>query len=261
MLIKKINIISDKSKRLWIEVILAITVAILLIISSFIIVLGVNRNKKNENSESIEDLFSLYSYYCESNLTIKSNKNMNIYNMTEYYLKDGDSESIRMDFGKNDNMMTYIISDGVFKIKSNKELNELIISDGYNLNKKNVISISTFLSLFYNVKKIMDEESTNDEIININVVEEGTNKHFNILFNKESRGNNKNLNEIFEEYSEMINVTNGIKKIELIVDKNSNVPIQLLVYNNNLDVYIVVEYSKFIINDKIDKKVFDFLSK
>ena len=122
LLIKKINIISDKSKRLWIEVILAITVAILLIISSFIIVLGVNRNKKNENSESIEDLFSLYSYYCESNLTIKSNKNMNIYNMTEYYLKDGDSESIRMDFGKNDNMMTYIISDGVFKIKSMSSL-------------------------------------------------------------------------------------------------------------------------------------------
>lgn len=262
MLIKGFNINLDKSKRLWIEIIGAIGVAITLIVISFIVTY--NKNSKDignmGNVENMDMVFNLTSYSCEYNVTIKSNKNQNIYNIKEYYLNENENESIRFDFenDKKNNIMTYIISNGVCKIKSENELNQFVIKEGYSLKKKNLISVSTFLELYKKVKNVVNEENTLNECIKISTVEENQKKHFNILFENNATGNNENIKNIFSEYNDLINDKIGVKKIELVIDKNTKIPSELLVYNNKEQAYIGVEYTKFIINDKIDKKLFDF---
>ena len=260
MLIKGFNITLDKSKRLWIEIIGAVIIAITLIVLSFFIITSIKKEDKGSNIEDIGTLFNLDSYYCEYNVTIKSNKNQNIYNIKEYYLSESENENIRFDFedDKKNNIMTYIISNGTCKIKSENELNQFVISEGYSLKKKNLISISTFLGLFNKVKNVVDEVKTANECIKISTVEENQRKHFNIIFENNATGNNENIKNILNDYSDIADKKIGVKKLELVIDKNTNIPTELLIYNDKNEVYIAIEYTKFIINEKIEKKLFNF---
>ena len=81
----------NKSKRLWIVILIAIIIAIILIITSFIYIY-LKKDIKMDKTE----LFDLKCYYTEYEFVIFSNKNQNRYYIKEWY--SNENESFKIEF-------------------------------------------------------------------------------------------------------------------------------------------------------------------
>ena len=148
MIIKLMNINSDKGKKLWIVVLVALTVALFLIVFTMNSILGKNSNIIKTNKK--ESIFDALSYQCEYNVSVVSNKNLNNYNFKENYkIKENETEFFEF-ITENDNkeQISYTIEDNCLKIKSNSQIKEYILSE-YVVSKTNLLSISTFISFSF----------------------------------------------------------------------------------------------------------------
>ena len=74
----------DRNKRLWLIMLGAVTIALCLIVISFI---AVYKNPKN-NDINLEEFSSILEYKAVYKANIISNKNQNSYNIEEEYKKD-----------------------------------------------------------------------------------------------------------------------------------------------------------------------------
>ena len=245
MFISTINI--DKSKRLWIVILLALAVAASLIITSFISVYL----KKDENIDE-NVLFNLNSYHAEYELVVFSNKNQNSYFIKEWYLNDNGNESFKIEFENAlKDKFSYVLTKNNLNINSDKQLSDFHL-DGYNINKKNLISISTFLELYSKVLSANQEKIMKIENKNID-----NTKHYIIHIDN---ADNKNPSEIVEEYDDILSEGLNISKIELVVN-DKNIPIEYYVFNDKQNVIIGIKYTKFDIIDKFDENIFANLNK
>lgn len=241
MHIKILNITKDKNKRLWLLILTALTVAAILIFITISFLFHTDGTNNISTSNNFSDFFNLKSYKYGCNATIISNKTRNTYYFEEEYLNKNQKESFHFKM-KNDNdyEIDYIIENNNLHIKSNKEINEYTLSN-YVVKKTNLLSISTFISIYNDVNSYIKENENNDDI-KIEIEESSDSIIYSVILN------NYNL-EVLNKYKDILNDGISVKKLQLIFSKKENKPIKYLVFDNNDLAYIDINYSFFDINN------------
>jgi hypothetical protein len=143
---------NDRGKKLWYIVTFALTIAFILIATSFFLVSKDSFGSKI-GIECDSSIFNMKSYYTEYSVKINSNKNSNVYNMKEWYLKRSDnSENFKFETTNElGNIISYVIANNSLKITNFSEKYEYLLSE-YIVTKKNLLSISTFIDIYNKVK-------------------------------------------------------------------------------------------------------------
>lgn len=232
MVIKLFNIKEDKSKRLWIVILTALTVASMLLAITVYKVMGENSNI--ENLSNIDNIFSTLNYECKYHVSVLSNKTLNKYNFKEIYEKRDEENEYFCFITKNElgEEIKYIIDEKSLKITSSSQINEYILSN-YVVSKKNLLSISTFINLYNNLKVNYQENSENKSY-KIEIEEIENIISYKIIFLNFD-------NELLGEYKEFENLS----KMELLLSKESRLPLQYIVYDKDGNAFIEVEYTFF----------------
>ncbi|MEG2310674.1 MAG: hypothetical protein RSB76_01645 [Clostridia bacterium] len=245
MVIKGINLRFDSNTRLWYVLFIAIALACSLITATLISL------RHNTKQVKPMDIFQVDKYITEYEVNINSNKNSNRYNIKEWYLNENNIESFKFETQNNELNMSYTIANNELKITSKGQINEYYLSE-YIVNKKNILSISTFFEIYKNIinktsnvcYKTMSKEYE-DKIC------------YSIIFNLEEIKKNK-TNDIVLEYNNILRDNIFISKLELIVNRDTNIPVEYIIYDENKNAYIDILYNFFVINAQFDKKVFAF---
>lgn len=243
MIVKLVKI--NKSKKLWIVMLTAVSIAFLLIAISFFCILG---NKKCNNLYNKDIFCDLSNYYAEYELTIFSNKNQNNYSLKEWYLKNENGENFRFDLKNvNNDEISYVLTNKMLNISSNTQINKLNMQN-YNIKKSNLISISTFFCIY---NEMINQKENNIFKLEKNLIDDKTHYIINIDKSKEY-----NLDESIKEYEFLLKDSLKIQKLEVVIDNNKKVPEEYFVFNNDNTVIIGVKFDKFDILKKIDEKIF-----
>lgn len=233
----------QKLQKLWVILFVAFSVAVFLIALSFYFIFSI----KDDTSNSKCDVFDCKFYHFKSNVTIYGNKNQNSYDIEEYCNLDLRKTRVNM---KSQYMnYSYISTDNSFYIKSDSQI--LTMGDeSYNNDKINILSLSTFISIYNDVKK----SGGKDESLNMFSIKESQ-KDNKVIYTITLDSKKTNSNNM---YSSIINSGMNITKMELIMDKIGNKPEEYIIYSNGDKAYADIIYSEFQINPKFDEKVFSF---
>ncbi len=229
----------SKKNKLVRVILMALIVAFFLIGLSFYIIIikkGVSIKVPNK------DLFETSKYYCEYDMNVFSNKNQNLYNVSEAYLNEEGNSYLRFDFNGENLNFSYIVAPNFIGIKSKDQINSLILKD-YNNENLNLQSLSTFFFL----KKHITDNVEKSEKCSLSETLQDDNLIYRISINSDC-----------EEYKKLLGKNLGIKMFELVIDKNTNLPSEYIVYTNDEKVYLDINYKKFEINSNFDMKIFDF---
>ncbi len=241
MYIKFLNINKDKSKRLWFIMLTALTIASLLVFMTVYLLLSkenINLGEFNSLTSNEDEIFNIKSYSYLGNVTIVGNKTTNKYHIEEKYEKNdlGDESFNIKTYNDLNNEITYEIRNNSLKVKSNAQINEFNLNN-YVIKKTNLISIATFISLYNDVEELIKNEIL-DNKVKIEVEELSDKILYKVIFNEY---NIEKLNE----YSDILNDSIGITKLELIISKKEKIPIEYIVYNKGNQAYIDVNYESF----------------
>lgn len=237
MYIKNIKLTINKDKRLWVIMFIALIIATVLVFYSIFKIL-----KGNINIQNKETIFSLNSYDAEYKAVIKSNKNQNTYKIKEEYLQEEKTgkEMFRFEIIDDNNLKFISLYDGEsIKIVSDSQIGNFIL-ENYEVNKENLLSIATFISLYNNVMNGLSEDFL------VRIEEEDIRTIYKLIVKKtENQVNNTKLSFL-----------KSVSMLELIVNEESNLPMELVIYDNSNNMYIDVIYEKFDINPKFEEKLF-----
>ena len=246
--IKGFKIKNQKIQKIWIIIFLALLVAIFLIGISFFIVFN-NSSKITSNN----DIFNLDSYYAKYSVVTYSNKNQNSYIIEEYCSKEKNNTKFRFNTMNKESNYSYIITNDTFSIKSNEQKNSF---QNYESVQKNVnlLSISTYIDLYNNLKNGDNISSNKNNGINVSIEEKDKLISYKIKLEDKVNCLDENLNKYLNNLRDNVKVSS----LELIIDKDKNIPIEYTVYREDDRAYIDITYSEFEINKKIDEKVFSF---
>lgn len=239
----------DKNKRLWIVISFAILVAISLIVITFTSVFTIS-DEIIKNSK--EDFIDLKSYYTEYELNVYSNKNQNKYYMKEWYSEKSENDyAFRIETNNDGVNFTYILANNSLSIKSDNQLNYMKLND-YIIDKKNVVSISTFIDLFKRINSM--EKSSKEDCCKIKIEEIDNKVCYGVTLNNNS---DENCN-VCSEYKEMTYSGMKISSFELVLDKDSLMPLEYIVYTVDGKTWADIVFIKFDINADFDEKIFAF---
>lgn len=252
MYIKSFGINIDKSKRLWAIILIALLVAIILIVTSFLCVFNVSNDSGKNYTKA--QLFNAKTLYAEYELNVFSNKNQNKYKMKEWYVNKENDYKFRIESNTEENSFTYFGTKDTLTIKADNQLSKINLNNFTN-SKANTLSIATFILLYSEINKAIEnndysnnvcckiEETENDDSISYII---------SLNFNKEAKENTCKICNIFQ------NDNMKISKFELILDKDKKIPKEYIVYNEKGETYIDILYYKFVINNDFEEKLFAF---
>lgn len=237
MYIKNIKLTINKDKRLWVIMFIALIIATVLVFYSIFKIL-----KGNINIQNKETIFSLNSYDAEYKAVIKSNKNQNTYKIKEEYLQEEKTgkDMFRFEIIDDNNLRFISLYDGEnIKIVSDSQIGNFIL-ENYEVNKENLLSIATFISLYNDVMNGLSEDFL------VRIEEEDIRTIYKLIVKKtENQVNNTKLSFL-----------KSVSMLELIVNEETNLPMELVIYDNSNNMYIDVIYEKFDINPKFEEKLF-----
>lgn len=232
--------IFSRDKRLWYIVSFAFLIAVILITVSFYLVM----NKKGATKKNFKntEIFDTLCYECEYNMQIFSNKNQNSYDVEEKYLSNDGLDNLLFNIKMENQNITYISTPNKVEIKSDLQISKFFTQE-YQNSTINLNSVSTFIFLRNHIvckekefeKCVFSENIQDDTIL------------YKITLDKDC---------IY--YSEKIGKNLNITSMELIVDRNTNLPKEYIIYGEDEKAYIDINYKNFEINSNFDMKVFDF---
>ena len=227
MYVKGFKIGFDNSKKLWLIMLGAVSVAILLIVIAFT---SIYSNLNSNISVKSFDIKQIENYKISYTLNVKINKNQNYYKMEEEHKKSQDKEFFEFKIYNGDEIITYTFENDTLSIKSNVQKLEYVLNE-YMLKKENIISISTFLELYRNI-----DINKNDNF-SISITE---------FDNKISYSINVDVkNKDLEEYKFLDNIS----KLEVIINKENKKIDEYIVYDDKGNAYIDIIYDNFVIHN------------
>lgn len=186
--------------------IFAVICITIFLIFYYIFCISGNNIIRNQN-EFVEDIFEdLKDYEANIEVTVKSNKNENKYNM--YQVVDNENSKLIVNSPENVNGLIIEIKDGQLKISNNKVNMEKIYE-----NYKTIINNALFLNSFiedYENNEVEMYENDEEIIIKINI--------------------NNNTNTY-------------IKSKELYIDKTSKLPKKLIIKGNTQNINTSIIYN------------------
>lgn len=235
MYIGMLNFKSIKSKKIWIVILTAITVAIVLI--GITIYQIVNDENVNIGIGNKINIFDIKKYDCGANVKIYGNKTINDYYIEEEY--ESIDEQYKYKFkakNESNSEVSYLIENNTLKISSDSQISEYILSD-YIVKKSNILSFSTFISMYNDVEKYIKENNNSDYIkIEIEEIEDKTCYRMII--------NNSKI-DILNEYKDIFKEGMNINKFELFILNETNIPKEYIIYDKNDNAYIDIQYTFF----------------
>ncbi len=245
MYIKFLNVNKDKSKRLWIIILTALTVAAILVFTTIYLLISKENIKLGDFSDisnKYEQIFMAKAYKYESNVTVISNKTTNKYSIEEKYEKNdlGVENFYIKTHNELGDEIDYEITNNSLHIKSSTQLNEYVLNN-YVVKKTNLISIATFISLYNDISNITKNSNIENKV-KIQIEEYSDKIMYRILFN------DYNIEEL-SDYLDILNDSIGVKKLELLISKSEQKPVEYIVYNKDDLAYIDVNYTFFDINN------------
>lgn len=250
MYIKSFGINLDKSKRLWLIISMALFVAIILIITSFVFVF---KNYKKNNIEKLTDIFEAKSYYAEYQMKIVSNKNENDYKVKEWYKKEDNNYKFRFETSNKKNNYIYYGDSKNICIKSDEQISSLNLSD-YNNKNNNILSISSMIEVLNLLNTLTEKEEYNkNSCFKIKEIENDSVVTYEIIFLQENK-----CNIDCKICSKFLDSNMNVRKIEILIDKDALLPKQYNVYYEGEQMHVNIIYNKFSINEKFDEKLFAF---
>lgn len=250
MYIKSFGINLDKSKRLWLIISMALFVAIILIITSFVFVF---KNYNKNNIEKLTDIFEAKSYYAEYQMKIVSNKNENDYKVKEWYKKEDNNYKFRFETSNKKNNYIYYGDSKNICIKSDEQISSLNLSD-YNNKNNNILSISSMIEVLNLLNTLTEkEEYSKNNCFKIKEIENDSVVTYEIIFLQENK-----CNIDCKICSKFLDNNMNIKKIEILIDKEYLLPKQYNVHYEGEQMHVNIIYNKFSINEKFDEKLFAF---
>ncbi len=242
MKIQILNIGKDKNKILWYIILGALLVAFILIVISMYNITGVKNNSLIAKSKSI---FDASKYSAKYNVEVISNKNTNKYIIEEEYkseINNEDNSKVEsfkfITTNEIGDEITYIIENNNLKITSSNQINEYILSN-YIVKKRNIFSIATFISLYNEIEDI-NKDSTMECCAKIETEEYENKTLYRLIFNQP----NDNCS-ICNKYSELFKAGIELKKLELIISNDTNLPVEYIAYDKNNKAYIDIIYEYF----------------
>lgn len=254
MYIKGFGINIDKSKRLWAIIGISLLVAIFLICISFVTVFKF-KSKNKYDITNLSELFNAKSYYAEYIVKVTSNKNENEYKIKEWYVNKDSNYKFRIETINNENNFVYIGSNNSICIKSEEQLGKLNI-ENYDLEKENLLSISTFMQFLYNINlKVENKEYVLNNCCKIKEIQEDSIVKFFITLKDKSNTTDKSSCDICNKF-----LSGNVKvgKFELVLDKLNYIPKSYIIYDENEKEYINITYTNFIVNQEFEEKLFAF---
>lgn len=259
MFVKNI-VVKFSQKRLWVIIASAVLVAIVLITISIIAVSSVARNRYKDGYQSIvealnkENVFNATSYYTEYEATTISNKNRNVYVVKEWFTKK-DENNLWFKFEMTNSLnqtIVYIIKDNTLTVKNYDQINVYVINN-YMTKTTNLMSIYTFVSLYKSLEEQINIGTPSNLFVINNSVDDSK-IHLNIEFELNNALEERTV--IYEKYSDILSYGLDIKNIELQLDKKSNLPNQINIFDSKSNIYLAITYKFFKINEKFEDKVF-----
>lgn len=247
MNIKGFKIKNQRLQKIWVAVVLAFTIAIVLIVTSFFLIF----KKSSEFKFSKEDLFDFTSYYTKYSITTYSNKNQNTYQIEEYCIRNNSDIKFRLNTINENNNYSYIVTNNSFCIKSENQISEFK-KNNYLEENTNILSLATFIDIYCKTDKIIKENNFNNSGIKLEIEEKNNKICYNIIFEK---NNNSDDISIYKEA-----LVDGMKiyKLQLVLDNETKKPLEYIVFLENGNAYVDITYDEVKINEKIDEKVFSF---
>lgn len=247
-------LINFKSKKLWYIMSLAIFVSFFLIFTVISLLSKTPNGMKFENlfeMLSKNELFNLKSYHSNAEITVISNKNRNVYNIDEWYQKSEDGkEMFRFDIKNSDgSITTYIFKDNTLQVKNTGQLATYILND-YVVKKTNLTSFMTFISIYDDAKEYKDK------FFKVEEIEDDDKLCLKVIFS--NINDMKQDQVLYQKYQDIFDSGIKLKKMELIIDKQKNLPVVLNIYDSKDKILIDIDYKAFEVNPKIEQKVFDF---
>lgn len=206
----------------------------ILIILIGVIITLITTVKKKVYGEKIvlkDNKLNITSYYLEADVTVISNKNINTYNLKEWYKEGVGNKFVFLDSKKNETQI--ITNQNECYIKNNANKAEIKTENLYE--KSNILSLSTFIHM-YNTKNSCSckkEMYSKEESINITI------------------------NICGAPYCENLHLFNQmkIKKMELTI--KNNLPNIYVAYDINNKEYIYIVYNNVETNIQLQENVFN----
>lgn len=185
-----------------------------------------------------DNIFNMYSYFAEFEITVASNKNTNTYKMKEWYKKDVGTKQEYLD---SEGSKVHIITLKNKTVIKNENQKNVLKIDPYLTSYTNLLSINTFLDIYNKAinKPCCFTAASYEKVNNINMIIDNT---------------CKNINECKCDY---MNIVKNVSKMQLKLDINTGLPLTYIVYDHNKKECISILYNKFEINKNIDNKMFN----
>lgn len=228
------------NKKLIYIILGALTIAALLITISFYQINDASsKGMKLSNffDSKKPDIFKAIAYEANYTAHIVSNKNSHEYQINEKYERKAELENFSFVLGKDDEpKIQYQINNNTLTLKSENEALEYTLSE-YVVKKENPLSLSTFLEIYKTIEQ-NNEHSSN--CIKIELEELEDTRCYRVIL-----GNQKEemLCDSCKQYQTL--KASGISKLELIISKKTDMPVEYIIYNPNNEGYIDINYQYF----------------
>lgn len=252
MVFKSLNVnLRDKNTRRILSIIavaLAIAITLIIVTSYFMI------RQASSITDSKDDPLSLNSYHLKANVRVISNKNSNVYEIEEMYVKDesGNEKSKMISTNEDNVRIIYIVTNNSVYIKNEGQKVEYVLSD-FSLNNLSALSVSTFISLYNDILNFSEEASELFKIENVNTDDV---VRYKITLNGDIEGISKE--NIFYKYKNIFDAGMAVQKLELVYNKSKEALTQYIVYDKEGKGVIDVNFTEFNVNEEIDEKTFAF---
>lgn len=238
-----LNLSFFSKKKIYIIVISAIIIACILIYISFFSVVKSSIDNMLNNSA----IFNVNSYIAEYEISEISNKNRNVYNMSEIYKKENSNEYFKFsykDFLGNE--ASYIVTNDRIKISNESQISSYILNSN-NFKKTNLFSFATYADIINNIDNI--------KCIKLEVSKEENMKKYQLILDKNVH-DTVCKNSSTCKYDDLF--SNGLKLSKIEISVADDKPVDILVYTTDNNVYIDVKFIKFEANSDISSDIFKF---
>lgn len=233
----KISFISNGLNKLKIIVISCFIVAGVLIAISFYIVNRAADNCRNMADVLLQDnIINPISYNLEYEIIVYGNKTTNRYKAYETYKKESeiDNEYFKIRTVNEDGVdIMYEINGKNLNISSSNSGPLTFYLEDYNVSKINLYSLSTFIDLYYNIKRIdcncenyiYKNETDTTYLVGINI------------------DNSCELESGLMDFRRKVKESGmDISKVELEMSKKDMKPIKYIAYDSNGKAYFEITY-------------------
>ena len=244
-----LNLKDPNTKKMIIIIFIALSIAITLIVLALISMI-----KESENKNQNADFFSIKKYHLLANVRVISNKNSNEYQIEEFYLNTNEDEKFKFLTKENgDIKITYIINNNSLLVKNEDEKSEYVLSN-YIINKENLLSISTFINIYNDIQ--LNKDTLMSTCIKLENIKTDNLMRYKITFVKENLKNHEC--SICNKYKNILKDGINVSKIELVYDLLDKKPLEYIVYSDNNEAIIDMNFLEFNINNNFDEKIFAF---